>query len=623
MAEEAQYVRELGAIDPHLVAPFNEATAAMDAEQFGVAEEKFRRVLQGAPHSDVVMRRLGICLVIEGKREEGLYLCQAATVISESVNNLYSYAYALRFTNAAEPLRNDVIKAAALLQKCRAMPDGETYPVLFLLTEVLFHLEDREGAAAVVETMQAKFPDEAGTHYFAAFLLAGDEHWIRAEREIDRAEKLGLSHEAAQRFRDSGVRANARWWFIALYIGIAVGVWAAGMVFLMVTGLCLSFITLLMTGRSDPRRAVSSGERLQRLVYRAVIAVAGVYYYLSLPIVLVIVLSLAGVVLVASLSAGVIVFKLVIFVVIGAGATVYSLVRSMLVRVRDSDPGRPLRLEEAEGLWLLAGEVARSVGTRPIDEIRITPGVELAVYERGSWREKLHDKGKRVLILGVGVLKDFKIDDFRAVLAHEYGHFSHRDTAGGEIAIRVRNDMLKFYFAMSEAGQATYYNLAFHFLRVYYFLFRRITHGATRLQEILADRVAAQQYGAAAFEGGLRHVIRRSIELDTCADAEAKECVRAMRPLMNFYDAVPENSEPVEKGFEKAFDAKTTADDTHPGPRDRIRLIASLNRPVSGSLPGEVWHLFRNREEITREMLVEVEKNVTRYRHIDDPNLKV
>ena len=44
-------------------------------------------------------------------------------------------------------------------------------------------------------------------------------------------------------------------------------------------------------------------------------------------------------------------------------------------------------------------------------------------------------------------------------------------------------------------------------------LFRRITHGASRLQEINADRVAAGVYGKEAFEEGLRHVIRRDVSV--------------------------------------------------------------------------------------------------------------
>ena len=65
---------------------------------------------------------------------------------------------------------------------------------------------------------------------------------------------------------------------------------------------------------------------------------------------------------------------------------------------------------------------------------------------------------------------------------------------------------------MSARGQAHRLNVAFDFLRIYHFIFRRISHGATRLQEVLADRVAALMYGPVAFEEGLTHVVRQSVE---------------------------------------------------------------------------------------------------------------
>src|SRR5437016_4144654 len=151
----------------------------------------------------------------------------------------------------------------------------------------------------------------------------------------------------------------------------------------------------------------------------------------------------------------------------------------------------------------------------------------MAVYERGSRRERARDCAKRVLILGVGVLNGFSQRAFRGVLTHEYGHFSNRDTAGGDIAFRVNQDMIKFAVAMAENGQAVWYNVAFHFLWLYHFIFRRITCGATRLQEVLADRVAARLYGAPAFEEGLTHVIRRSVEFNHFAAGEIASAQQA------------------------------------------------------------------------------------------------
>ena len=81
-----------------------------------------------------------------------------------------------------------------------------------------------------------------------------------------------------------------------------------------------------------------------------------------------------------------------------------------------------------------ARNVAAAINTRPVNEIRVTHGTELAVYERGGMRVKMQDKAERILIVGVATLNGFSQNAFRAVLAHEYGHFSNRDTAGGDIA---------------------------------------------------------------------------------------------------------------------------------------------------------------------------------------------
>ena len=63
-------------------------------------------------------------------------------------------------------------------------------------------------------------------------------------------------------------------------------------------------------------------------------------------------------------------------------------------------------------------ECCEHCSDQAIDEIRITPGTEVAVYEKGTLRERSNDKAKRILILGVGALNGFELNSFRAVLAH-------------------------------------------------------------------------------------------------------------------------------------------------------------------------------------------------------------
>ena len=200
------------------------------------------------------------------------------------------------------------------------------------------------------------------------------------------------------------------------------------------------------------------------------------------------------------------------------------------------------------------------------------------------------------------MLNDFKQNGFRAVLAHEYGHFTNRDTAGGDVAIRVSNDMMKFAHAMIASQQASVFNVAFQFLRIYHFIFRRISHGATRLQEVLADRVAALKYGPLAFEEGLTHVVRKSVEFHHLAAKEIDACVEARRALQNLYELRVDQNPDLQQEIEGSLNRETSEDDTHPCPNDRFRLTRKIAGANELPATGMVWDLFKNREALTNEM---------------------
>ncbi|MGO8925684.1 MAG: M48 family metalloprotease [Limisphaerales bacterium] len=614
MEREAEIEKELEQKHPELVEPFRAARIALDNSDHAEAGRLLQVVTAKAPDYDVALRRLGSCLVHEGKRAERLALCERAVALDRSGENLYSLAYNLVAGNSREEHRADYERALKLLLECRAKPHGSDLDTLALTAQVALGQNNLGEFQAANALLAAKFPNEMATHYFGAIEAALGEHWLRAEKEITKAEKLGLTHEAAQKFLDSGVHSRALWSRVVLDTALAFGVWVGGLVLLFSLGFLLSKLTLRQGQKVDVLEAITGSERLIRKLYRVVLNVAGVYYYVSLPIVIVLVIGIVAIILYAFLMIGRIPLKLMFLLGIGAIVTIIAMVKSLFVRVKSADPGRVLQRAEAKGLWELVEEVAQSVGTRPVNEIRITPGTELAVYERGTWRQKLGNEAQRILILGTGVLNGFKQNDFRCVLAHEYGHFSNRDTAGGDIALRVRTDMIKFYFAMRQAGQATYLNAAFHFLRIYNFIFRRISHGATRLQEILADRVAAQSYGATAFEAGLTHVVRRSLEFEAAANEQIKQSIETGRPLQNLYELSAPQGSQVAAELAKALNRETNEDDTHPSPRDRFRLVARLQHPSCTLRPGEVWDLFTDPEAIRCEMVAEIDKLVAPHR---------
>ncbi|HEX8292092.1 MAG TPA: M48 family metallopeptidase, partial [Pyrinomonadaceae bacterium] len=615
MEKERKIWQQLQAVAPQSLETFKRATEALDSNDYGEAARLYGEVTKAAPQFTPALRRAGLALAQSGKRGEGLPLLEQAATLERSPENFVSLAQVLGFSaDGREPPKAERERALALAVEADRMSSSadSSYPAL--VAQLALELEREAPFRKAVGTLEQKFPGDLATHYYGAVNAAMNEDWLKAEAEIEKAQALGLPPEAAAQFLDSGVRSRARVWRYVHWVLYAAAAWALGLLLLFVLGKVFSKKTMNAVESADPEELTGARHETLRRWYRALINAAGFYYYVSLPVVLCLVVLAAAAVFYAFMMLGRIPIKLALILGFGVLATIYQMVRSFFVKHEEEDPGRPLREEEAPGLWALAREVAAAIGTRPVDEIRVTPGTELAVYERGSSADKRQDKATRILILGVGVLNGFSRNAFRAVLAHEYGHFSHRDTAGGEVALRVQKDMVTFAYAMAEAGQAVWYNLAFQFLRAYHFIFRRISHGATRLQEILADRVAVHLYGARAFEEGLTHVIYRDAEFNHLAVREINAANAGRRALQNIYELPEARGSEVERDVETAFreslERKTSEDDTHPAPSERFRLAQRVRSKGEPAADGTVWELFADREALTREMSDLVARNL-------------
>src|SRR5207244_2374136 len=125
-----------------------------------------------------------------------------------------------------------------------------------------------------------------------------------------------------------------------------------------------------------------------------------------------------------------------------------------------------------------------------------------------------------------------------------------------------------------------------------------ISHGATRLQEVLADRMAALKYGAQAFQEGLTHVVRQSVEFNHLANRAIDESSSSQQALQNLYDLHTTDNERLDDQIKASLDRETTEDDTHPGPNDRFRFTSRITSQSEPSISGMVWDLFRDREAL-------------------------
>lgn len=594
--------RELKAKDPAAALAFDEANRARDLEKWAEAERHYEEVLRLEPGYVHATRRLCGVVLSQGRRAEAQALCRQALASADAPENRSALISTLLPADAKTPA------TAAERQEARShaiqllvVPDLDAV-LLYPACQAAAAAEDLVLLRRCAGRLESIAPRDVAAQYFRWIVAMSDGDVEAASAALERAREFGLPQEAYASLKQTMDDARPRLPRMLAIAGGVIAVWLLGLVALFGVGLVLSRAAL-RAARELP--AVQTGEsvgmtRGLRLAYQVVLAIGSVYYYTSIPIVLAIVVAAGGAIVYGFLAIGHVPIKLVILVAIVVLVTVWAALKSLFVRVKDEDPGGRLDTAKHKHLRGVLDDVARQIGTRPVDNVYMTPGTELAVTERGGMTRQLRGTSERCLILGAGVLDGLKLGPFKAILAHEYGHFSNRDTAGGGLALSVRRSLLTMAHSLAESGAAAWYNPAWLFLYGFNLVFLRISQGASRLQETLADRWAVFAYGAKAFEQGLRHVVERSVRFDVHANSTIQEVVDGKLALSNLYSyrpsKVPSESEIV-KAVADAIDAKPSPYDSHPSPSERFRLVHAL--PSAQALDPtdaerDAWELFED-----------------------------
>lgn len=626
-AAEARILQRLSAASPEAVEPWKKATAALDQNRRAEAETGFRQVLRLAPDFPDALRRLSY--VVLGA-VEALSLARRAKQIDDTPYNSAALIQALLRRSPSKRVDSTTLDEAKGLANrlLEQLPDD---PSSFgLAASVAMRADDRELLRRAVAGLQRLEPEAMVTHYLAGISAALDERWETAEEEINRARTLGLPAQQAERLlQQAGIHTKARNWRLLKGTGVVALCWAVGLILLLLAGMLLSRMTLATVKRSSPEAtsAPASGMRLMRRIYAVVLGITSAYFYISIPVVILLVVAAGGGVIYGFVALGRIPIKLTALIVIGMLFTIWVMLKSLFVRPKDVDPGERLTEQQAPGLFAMLREVADKVGTRAVDAVYLVPDATVAVMERGSFLRRLRGQSQRCLILGLGVLEGMTQAQLKAILAHEYGHFSNKDTAGGDVALHVRTTILASARGMAAGGAAAWYNPAWLFLNSFHRIYLRVSQGASRLQEVLADRWAAVSYGARAFAEGLRHVIRRSVEFDMLANREVERAVAEARPVRNLYELSPATSpkpEPevdantdldiqqqIETAFAEAMQEAGSAYDSHPPAQQRIAWVERLaGTPHTVDDGAMAWELLGESAELKEQMTRVVNDNV-------------
>ena len=190
-----------------------------------------------------------------------------------------------------------------------------------------------------------------------------------------------------------------------------------------------------------------------------------------------------------------------------ATLTIIAILRGVFFLERgDGKPlGIPIDGRTEPRLKALVGEVAEAMGTKPPDEVYLIPDVNAFVYEHGRLLGLI--RTKRVMGIGLALIDVVRVDQLRAILAHEFGHYVGGDTHLGGVIYRARSSLGR-----------TVENLKAGVLRslflAYARLFLKLTQKISRDQELAADAAAVRVGGREAHGSALRTVVGSGAAFD-------------------------------------------------------------------------------------------------------------
>ncbi len=164
--------------------------------------------------------------------------------------------------------------------------------------------------------------------------------------------------------------------------------------------------------------------------------------------------------------------------------------------------GQRLSESDAPELFTMLRELAAAAGTEPPGEIYLTQGVNLAVTETRRWG----GRPTRYLFVGATVLMCASVDELRAGLAHELGHYAFGDTRllGIVGSIHARFRAVLEETQRNRVGGLSAVGVGFQLARGlgegivkgYARFFCWLTRPSDRRAELAADELAARLVGA-------------------------------------------------------------------------------------------------------------------------------
>jgi Zn-dependent protease with chaperone function len=277
--------------------------------------------------------------------------------------------------------------------------------------------------------------------------------------------------------------------------------------------------------------------------------------------------------------------------------------------------GIPVGKDIESKLWLVMDEVADQLKTKPVNKIILKPDSGIGVYLEGNTFSTILGRSKRVLEIGLPSLNNLTVNEFKVILAHEYGHFNNKDTHWSVFTYSMGSSLLKALKATPGPNTdgnnklILSFNPAFWILLAYVNLFFKITSGFSRIREVMSDIGAIELYGGKTFSDALLKVATNDTFF---TDIENKYLEEALSNK----DLMPEFSE-YKKIKLQSVDQKELNEirsgllnnnvihdefDTHPALKSRLDYSRKFKDIAKENDKNLVYDIFDDWEKISKEV---------------------
>ncbi|HEX3134290.1 MAG TPA: M48 family metalloprotease [Planctomycetota bacterium] len=252
--------------------------------------------------------------------------------------------------------------------------------------------------------------------------------------------------------------------------------------------------------------------------------------------------------------------------------------------------GTPLTSAQAPGLFDEVDRLRRALNVPPVHRVVLTDEFNAALYQR----PRLGPFGwfQNTLIIGLPLLRQFSVDQARAVIAHELGHLRGEH---GRFGAKIHR--LRVIWSRLTAGNNT--KLLGAFLRWYAPRFNAYTFVMARMHEREADLASAELCTPTAAGSALMRAAVIGRVYGRFWERISVLAAREAEPPADIFNRLDRSlAEPppeARRWLHEELKRSNSREDTHPCLRERLELIGYVRgtnlppAPAVGTSAADMW----------------------------------